>query len=572
LFFLPVQKISSSKKTIKNQKAVRLISLGTKIAQFLSLILKQYFTEIRTQSEERLMRKKALFIMIVGFFVISLAGVSHGWQGRMAGMGDPFGLVQDESDFLIHPSGMADGKGINFYGNYRFNWRDVTDWNYSSTVFNPVTGGLMETWPYRGSGDDYEHNGLLGTAFPLGPGRMGFFFEYAGKRDDYDGDQPNRSPSTFWYHTYRLESDLDTFALRLLYGIPMGGFKLGGEVQLAYRQEENETFLNEDVSPGIHTLRLFHTNFPLAGTEPWVNLLPFMTPYDSKYWEALFKGSLEGKIGPAKIAFTIRGGFIFSGGNKYNATTIFPAGAPDFIKTDGDVKGWRIGEDLWLRVPLSEGISLPFLVKADYQKKTRDEDGIGSGFIPFPNVDYTNEEKILQIEAGGGIDKELGKGTRIAAGIYYSYIQNKNNFDVTWFQGVNWIDAGYSNYPDHRENQVILKLAGEKELSPIVDLRMGINFFYGWAEENFRYNLRTSASPFVSVSHASLDGYHWGLGASMGGTVKFDRFSLEPFIAVGYQKMNLKGDGFETVYIPGILQGDKARKEWSLGGGVSIKF
>jgi len=53
--------------------------------------------------------------------------------------------VQDESDFLIHPSGMADGKGINFYGNYRFNWRDVTDWNYSSTVFNPVTGGLMET-------------------------------------------------------------------------------------------------------------------------------------------------------------------------------------------------------------------------------------------------------------------------------------------------------------------------------------------------------------------------------------------------------------------------------------------
>jgi hypothetical protein len=63
-------------------------------------------------------------VVIVGLLTLSLAGVSHGWQGRMAGMGDPFGLVQDESDFLIHPSGIADGKGTNFYGNYRFNGRD----------------------------------------------------------------------------------------------------------------------------------------------------------------------------------------------------------------------------------------------------------------------------------------------------------------------------------------------------------------------------------------------------------------------------------------------------------------
>jgi hypothetical protein len=58
----------------------------------------------------------------------------------------------------------------------------------------------------------------------------------------------------------------------------------------------------------------------------------------------------------------------------------------------------------------------------------------------------------------------------------------------------------------------------------------------------------------------------------MGGTVKLDRFSLEPFIAGGYQKLNLEGDGFETVYIPGILEGDMVRKEWSVGGGLSIKF
>ncbi len=448
------------------------------------------------------------------------------------------------------------------------------DWNYSSTVFNPATGTLIETWPYRGSGDDLEHNALLCAAFPLGPGRMGFFFEYAGKRNDYDGDERNRSPFTFWYHTYRLESDLDTFALRLLYGLPMGGFRLGGEAQLAYRQQENETFLNEDVSPPIHTIRIFHTNDPLGGLSPWVNLFPFMTPYDSNYWEALFKGSLQGTIGPAKLAFTMRGGFIFSGEDEYKATSILslPGTIPSFIRTDGDVKGWRIGEDLWLRVPLSNGLSLPFLVKADYQKKTRDGNGIGNDFFSLPNVDYTNEEKTLQIEAGGGFDKELARGTRIAAGIYYAYLQNKNNFDVTWFQGANSIDSDYGNYPDHRENQVILRLSGEKEISPMVDLRMGMDFFCGWVEEDFRYNLRTSAFLLGPVSRTSLEGHHWGLGGSLGGTVKFDRFSLEPFIAGGYQDMKLKGDGFETVYAPGFLQGDKVRKEWSIGGGLSIKF
>ncbi|HVP78237.1 MAG TPA: hypothetical protein VMV04_10090 [Thermodesulfobacteriota bacterium] len=522
------------------------------------------------------MRRSTLFVVIVGLSTLFLAGVSHGWQGRMAGMGDPFGLVQDESDFLIHPSEIADGKGVNFYGNYRFNWRDVTDWNYSSNLFTPA--GLTEIWPYQGSGNDYEHNALLGAAFPLGPGRTGLFFEYSGRRDDYDGDEKEHFLSAFYYHTYRLKSDLDAFSLRLLYGLPMGKFKLGGEVQLAYRQEENETFINEDISPGIHTVRVLRTNYPLGGTAPWLNLFPFMTPYNSNYWEALFKGSLEGTIGSAKMAFTTRGGFIFSGESKYDAMSLYPAGAPpDLANTEGDVKGWRIGGDFWLRVPSSNGLSFPFLVKADYQKKTRDGDGPGVGF-PFPlgtvvgNVEYANHEQTLQIEAGGGIDKEFAGRTRVAAGIYYGYLQNKNHVDFAWLQGVTWRNDDYSSSPDRRENQVIVKLSGEKEISPAVDLRMGINFFYGWVEEDSRYNFATSLFPLTLGSRSSSDGFHWGLAASLGGTVRFNRFSLEPFIIGGYQKLNLTGDGFETVYIPGVLDGDMVRKEWSLGGGLSIRF
>ena len=60
------------------------------------------------------MKKNCLFFVIISFLVLSLAGVSYGWQGRMGGMGDPYGLVEDESDFLFHPAGIANGKGINF--------------------------------------------------------------------------------------------------------------------------------------------------------------------------------------------------------------------------------------------------------------------------------------------------------------------------------------------------------------------------------------------------------------------------------------------------------------------------
>ena len=58
----------------------------------------------------------------------------------------------------------------------------------------------------------------------------------------------------------------------------------------------------------------------------------------------------------------------------------------------------------------------------------------------------------------------------------------------------------------------------------------------------------------------------------MGGTVKFDRSSLEPFNAGGYQDMKLKGDGFETVYVSGFLQRDKVSREWSFGEDFSIKY
>jgi hypothetical protein len=63
-------------------------------------------------------------------------------------------------------------------------------------------------------------------------------------------------------------------------------------------------------------------------------------------------------------------------------------------------------------------------------------------------------------------------------------------------------------------------------------------------------------------------------GASMGGTVEFQRLTLEPFINAGYQKLDLKRDG-KRAAVSGVIthlwEMDKPRQEWSIGGGLSIK-
>jgi hypothetical protein len=524
---------------------------------------------IKTNEEEGHMKGKILSVAVFAFLVLSLAGGAHSWQGRMAGIGDPFGLVADESDFLIHPSKIAKGEGIKFYGHYRFNWRDVTDWDYTLSTFRPTMASLGTNWPFRGSGDGFDHDALAGAAFPLGPGRMGLFFQYAGKRGDFDGKTNEYYYGGRYFHTYSMDSDFDSFAMRLLYGLPLGGFKVGGEIALAYRREENETFNSEDE----HATHLWRKNFPFGADTPWINLFPFMFPYESKYWEALFKGSLNGAVGPAKVAFTLRGGFIFAGDNNldYSVATV-PIPSMGAIDMDGDVKGWRMGGEFWLRYPLSKGLSLPFVVRVDYEKKTRDGNGLGlgPGFIGL-SYDYKNRERLFQVETGGGLDKELNKGTRVAAGIYYNYIKERSDFVLHELYPIPgfFVDYDHNPYPNQREHRVILRLAGEKELCPVVAMRMGLNFFYGWVKEDFTFDLAPTFG-LSSVQKSSLDGDHWGIGASLGATVKFPGFSLEPFVSGGYQKFDVDGDGFGTSW--GLLEMDRLKKEWSIGGGFSIKF
>ena len=96
------------------------------------------------------------------------------------------------------------------------------------------------------------------------------------------------------------------------------------------------------------------------------------------------------------------------------------------------------------------------------------------------------------------------------------------------------------------------------------------NLFYGWVYEDYRFR-ETVAPVFVIEEHISTGGYHWGAVASLGGTIKISKISLEPFVNGGFQKMSLDGSGgFRT---PGLgLSMDKLKDEWSVGGGFSIRY
>ncbi len=72
-----------------------------------------------------------------------------------------------------------------------------------------------------------------------------------------------------------------------------------------------------------------------------------------------------------------------------------------------------------------------------------------------------------------------------------------------------------------------------------------------------------------------LNGGHWGVALSLGGTVKFQRYNIEPFFNLGYQKQDLNGDGDRITNLPFFnrsLEMDKLMKDWSIGGGFSVKF
>ena len=513
------------------------------------------------------MRKNLLILTIVMISIFIVFGTSSAWQGRMAGMNDPYGLVQDESDMLIHPAMIMNSSGTRFYTHYRFTYTDVMDWDYNWNFSDPTGPGEFD-YDFKSSGDEYRHEALLGSTFNLGSGRMGVFFTYENLNGEYDG-KIDQSGSPWPDSNFDLDSDKTDFTVSFLYGFPIDCIDIGFEAGFAYHNEENKTF--QDFS-GIIGMK--NNVFPLTLLPQWIwgNIYPYMIPYDSEYYETFLKASIASKLGcDADFGLTLNGGYIFSGDNELHSEGITTPGYMD-TEMDGDVDGWSLGGDFWVRYKVDDSLSLPFLVSASYREKTKDgDDNTFIGAIPA-ELDYEHKEVSWNIEAGGGVDIALDNTSKIASGIYYRYLQNSNDFSLDIDVPTGYTNTDMDDIPDYNEHRITLKLAYEKELSPMVGFRAGFDGFYGWADWDYKNHFYGPGSDLRE--NVSMDGNLWGIGLTLGGTIKIDPVTLEPFIGAAYQQTNLDGHG--TTRGNGApsanIEGDYERNQWMVTAGTSILF
>jgi hypothetical protein len=381
---------------------------------------------------------------------------------------------------------------------------------------------------------------------------MGVFFDYTGVRGKYNGEERYSGFYGPGSVNYDLDSKLDNFALKVIYGLPVQAVKLGGEFQIAYRSEEQKTFWFEDAMYNS-------TNYPWAAEDhPAWNLYPFMIPYKSKYWEAQGKVSLAGSAGPAKYALTFKGGIPFASDNQYDR------GDGSYVM-EGKVKGFNVGGDFWLRVPLNDRMVLPLVISGGH--KTIKRDGVYNPQAPWI-VTYEQESKDIFVKIGGGVDMKPAKGTKIAAGIYYDFTRSTQSAHFEDVYPVEFYVDDYADMPQYTEHRLTLKALAEKELSSRVVLRGGVNVFYGRVKSDYAYSAYDDEGPYGSVN-MSTRGSNMGVNASVGATVDLGKVSLEPFANAGYVKYKTSGDG---TYGNTLVEAEFNKANWLVGGGLSVKF
>lgn len=530
-------------------------------------------------------------------------------QGRMGGMGDPYGLVNDETDFLIHPSYLADIKAQQIFGDYRFTYRSI-DWSWSgSLATNNLFGYTVDSarGKWDSSGDAFEHDATLGIVAPVGSGTGGAFFSYKGVRSNFDGDTTLSgnaySNSLGIGSRFNMQSDSDEFSMRFLYGQPISGdFKWGAELQFGYQQEKNDT--SDSLSSVTLNGTQYLGNASLRGTNGiWGLLYPFMMPKDDNYWDVTVKTGVDGSFGPAKVGVTVRGGAFVGGDSKWKYSDVASVPSEPFdlsnrFDLNGSVDGWKLGGDLWVRVPYSSTVSLPFIVRVDYMDKNRDGSGIGtvasttgldSGILDFDAFsqssayNYSGKEKLLNIETGGGIDVQYSSTLKLAGGLYYNYISDKQSLSLTGnIADVNvlnmsvpvFVNFNYDGYPDRTEHLARFRFSAEQKYSPDLVLRGGLDVFGGFASESYAFYPSVNNATLLS-NKGTLDGTHWGLIGSLGTSFKVQNVLVEPFVQAGYEELSLSDNSGSTSVLgvpllPWSL--DKDRNDVIVTTGVSVKF
>ncbi len=514
------------------------------------------------------MKKIGFSVFVALILVLILTAPVLAWQGRMAGAGDANGLIEDESDYLIHPAAIAAGKGSSLYGNYRLTYDKANTWDYGLNYTGAP--GFSSLLGYSADGQTWKNEVQAGAAFTAGAGRMGIFLEYVAARGKYDGHENYRlGPFSNDNIPFNMEDNQDSLALRLIYGQPVGGVKLGGELQIAYRNEGKEEYLTDRDWSGS-AWATFKNDPWAAEDSPYSSLYPYMIPFKSKYWEAQGKASVEGLMGSANYALTLKAGLPFASDNRYAYVIDYVdvTATDQRADMDGKVKGFNVGGDFWLRVPISGRTVLPFVMSAEYKTIERNGSGVETAYGTTP-VTYDHEVKNLFIKAGGGIDFTPANGTRLAAGLYYDYLSTKQNTYNDYASGSDYYQDAYSDLPAQTEHRLTLKALAEKELTPAFVMRGGLNMFYGRVKSDYAYAAYWNGSPDFAPLNVSTSGSNTGVNASLGATVKLDRISIEPFINAGYVKYHTSGDG---TFGDNAASAEFDRANWLVSGGLSVKF
>jgi len=502
----------------------------------------------------RFINKTALLLVGMFFIFLFVSAQAFAWQGRMAGAGDAYGLCEDESDFLIHPAAIASsGKETNFYGSYRLTYDYVPKWDNKMDV-----PSLNRDYPFEAKGHEWKNEGQLGMASTLGTGRIGFFFDYLGKRAKYKGEENDYGSTTNDFDT-KIQSKTDNFNFRTLYGKPLGSIKLGGELQISHKDEENKNTLIDSAGSLQNAFRITNS--------AQYDLYKYMIPFRSDYYEAFGKLSIEGALGSVKNTFTVKGGTIlpFASNNKYNYHN---SGGTE-VSMDGEVKSWNAGLDYWVRFPLNKDVSLPFVISISHKKTERD--GSGNSNTGF-NLTYKHQTEDTNATIGGGTDFNLSKGSRIAIGLYYDYLRT-NQIMKTIETAANTDIYNYPEYPSKKENRVTLKAMNEIKNSSGFSFLCGLNVFYGKVKNNFLSN-RTRNSSAQQDTRLSMDGNNWGVNLSFGTNFKTDKVTIEPFINAGFYRYKVNGNGYYDwgLIESGALTGESEKTDWLIGGGLSVKY
>lgn len=501
------------------------------------------------------MKKTILLLAALFLFNLVVHSQSFAWQGRMAGTGDAYGLVEDESDFLIHPAAIASsGKDTNAYGAYRVNYKRISQWDNTTAVPSE-----NRDYPYESNGHELGNVGNIGTSLPIGNGRIGIFFEYLGKISDYSGEENDYGAGTH-DHRFDIKTGSHFLNLNTVYGKSAGNFKLGGQFQLSYKNEHNASYFRDLESKNVYDAIL---------GSPAQDLYTYKIPFESDYYELLGKLSVEGAIGTVKNTLTLKGGapLPFASNNKYDSKD-----GTFEVTMKGEVAGWNIGCDYWLRLPLSKDFSMPFLVSIVHKRITRDGSGNSND---SSRVSYENNTENTNVTTGGGADFYFNKSTKIAIGLYYDYLRSIEDILIKDDHTTNVISLDYPNYPKNTENRVTIKTMIETKLTPGFSLLSGLNAFYGKITSKYYSTASSTATGRAIESDLSTDGYNWGFNISLGTAVKTGNADVEPFINFGYYKLKIDGNGVYNSYITAqyfSATGESEKTDWTLGGGLSVRY